>query len=106
MLKDLTTGDVVYEAKTKQAERGVGLAHVDFFSSEKGIPVFADHEYELISVYENTSGVAQDSMAVMNLYLADREFKKPDLSKLADASNEPPKARGAEPAPRPMKGAM
>jgi hypothetical protein len=92
-LKDLTTGKVLYEAKTKQAERGVGLAHVDFFSSEAGIEVFKGHEYEIISVYENTSGEPQDSMAVMNLYLADEEF---DVSKL-----EPAKPAGsATPVPK------
>jgi hypothetical protein len=96
-LKDLTSGKVVYQAKTKQAERGVGLAHVDFLSSDEGIPLYADHEYELVSVYENTSGKDQDSMAVMNLYLHDKEFEKPDLSKVKAASetssgdNEPSK---------------
>ena len=81
-LKDLTSGKTVYKAKTRQADKGVGLAHVDFFSSEKGIPIHKDHEYELVSVYENTSGEPQDSMAVMNLYLLDKEFKKPDLTKV------------------------
>lgn len=112
-LKDLTTGEIVYEAKTKQAERGVGLAHVDFFSSAEGVPVYKDHEYELISVYENTSDVPQDSMAVMNLYLADKEFEKPDLAKLAKAAKAR-RAKEAQPADeadaptphKPMKGAM
>ena len=76
-LKDLTAGKTVYTATTRQAAKGIGLAHVDFFSDAAGVPLFADHEYEIISVYDNTSGQAQDSMAVMNLYLLDREFKKP-----------------------------
>ena len=104
-LRDLTTGEIVYEAKTKQAERGVGLAHVDFFSSEKGVPVYKDHEYELISVYENTSGVPQDSMAVMNLYLADMEFEKPDLTEVAPKKPDA-KNKAGDHARAPIKGAM
>ena len=80
-LKDLTTGKTVYKARARQAGKGVGLAHVDFFSSAAGIPLYKGHEYEIVSIYNNTSGEDQDSMAVMNLYLLDKEFKKPDLSK-------------------------
>ncbi len=90
-LEDLTTGEVVYQAKTRQAAVGIGLAHVDFFSSDEGIPLYKDHRYEIVSVYENTSGQPQDSMAVMNLYLHDREFKKPDLSKIpAEPASDAP----------------
>jgi len=76
-LKDLTTGKTVYKARTRQADEGVGLAHVDFYSSPDGIELFKGHEYEIISVYNNTSDEPQDSMAVMNLYLLDQEFKRP-----------------------------
>jgi hypothetical protein len=58
----------------------VGLDHVDHFLSVAGLPLYKGHEYEVVSVYENTSGEEQDSMAVFNLYLRDKEFKKPDLS--------------------------
>ena len=30
--------------------------------------MFKDHEYELIAIYDNTSGVDQDAMATMWLY--------------------------------------
>ena len=85
-LRDLTTGKSVYKAMTSQAKKGVGLEHVDFFSSEVGVPLFKDHEYEVVSVYNNTSGEDQDSMAVLNLYMHDPEFKKPDLSKVKPKS--------------------
>ena len=42
-----------------------------------GIPIFRAHEYELKSVYDNTSGEDQDSMAVMFLYVHDRGFRLP-----------------------------
>lgn len=78
-LIDLTTGKSVYKAKTRQAEKGIGLAHVDFYASEEGFPVFRDHEYEIVSTYNNTSSQDQDSMAVLNLYMLDEKFQKPNL---------------------------
>jgi hypothetical protein len=92
-LRDVTTGKTVYKAHTKQAEKGIGLAQVDYFSSPEGLPLFKDHEYEIISMYNNTTGENQDSMAVMNLYLLDKEFKKPDLAavkKQLDEKREKP----------------
>jgi hypothetical protein len=96
-LRDLTTGKTVYKAKTRQADEGIGLAHVDFFSSEEGFPVYADHEYEIVSVYNNTSNEDQDSMAVLNLYMRDQGFNKPDLSKPPpeDSSAPPPAGSSA-----------
>ena len=81
-LRDLTTNKPVYKAFTRQSSAGVGLDHVDFFASAQGFALLKGHEYELVSVYNNTSGKPQDSMAVMNMYALDKEFKKPDLSQL------------------------
>ncbi len=93
-LRDLTTGETVYRARTRQAEVGIGLAHVDFYASAEGFPVFKDHEYEIVSVYNNTSSEPQDSMAVLNLYMHDVAFRRPDLSAAPKAAPEP----GAKPA--------
>ena len=43
--------------------------------------MYADHEYELVSVYENTSAEAQDSMAIMFLYMLDQKFTRPKLDR-------------------------
>ncbi len=68
-LRDLTSGKTVYKSKTRQADQGIGLAEVEYFSSEEGLPLYKDHEYELISIYNNTSGTEQDAMATMFLYI-------------------------------------
>jgi len=68
-LRDVTTGETVFKSKTRQAGKGIGLEEVEYYSSVDGLPVHADHEYELITIYNNTSGEQQDSMAVMHLYL-------------------------------------
>jgi hypothetical protein len=97
-LKDITANKVVYKALTKQANKGIGLEHVDFFASEDGIPLYKGHEYELISHYNNTTDKDQDSMAVMNLYLHDKEFQKPDLAKVKAALKEKAQQKDAAPA--------
>lgn len=75
-LRDLTAGDTVYKSQARGLESKIGLKHVDSFSSEEGIPLYKDHEYELVSTYDNTTTVDQDSMAVMLLYLRDMKFKR------------------------------
>ncbi len=94
-LRDLTTGKTVYTAKTRQADKGIGLAHVDFYASPQGFTLFEKHEYEIVSIYDNSSGVAQDSMAVLNLYMFDKNFTKPDLS----LPDDDPKTGGGKAAP-------
>ncbi len=72
-LRDLTTGETVFEAKARGPEEGIGLDHVDPFSSTEGVPLFKDHDYEMVSIYDNTSGEDQDAMASFFLFLHDRE---------------------------------
>ena len=74
--RDLTEDKTLFRSEMKNFDGKIGLEHVDFFSSAEGIPVYEDHDYELVSVYNNTSGEDQDSMAVMFLYLLDKQFRK------------------------------
>ena len=47
-------------------------------SPTEGFELYADHEYELISVYDNPSGADQDAMAVMFMYAVDHEYERPE----------------------------
>lgn len=76
-LRDVTQNRTLFKSVAKGSETGLGLEEVSSFSSSDGIPLFRDHEYELVSVYDNTSGIDQDSMAVMYLGMLDREFRGP-----------------------------
>ena len=76
VLRDLTLGETVFESQAENFEGKIGLARVDSLSSEEGIPVYRDHEYELVSIYNNTTDEEQDSMAVMYIYLRDLELEK------------------------------
>jgi len=76
-LRDLTAGTSVYKSIARGIEGKIGLSNVDYFSSVEGVRLYRDHEYELISVYDNTSTEQQDSMAVMYMYALDTEFRNP-----------------------------
>lgn len=75
-LRDLTTGETVLASKAENRPERIGLARVDQIASPKGITLHQDHEYELVSRYNNTSGGDRTAMAVMYLYLEDTEFKR------------------------------
>lgn len=94
LLKDLTDGSVVFDAKARQATNRVGLEGVDHFSSIEGIRLYKDHQYELTSWYDNTTDHDVDSMAVMYMYLRDLRFTKPDLAAALPTADEPKKERG------------
>ena len=76
MLRDVTTGDTVLASKAENHSSRIGLARIDQIASKEGITLRKDHEYELVSAYNNTSGADRTAMAVMYLYVEDTEFKK------------------------------
>ena len=80
-LRDLTADTSVFRSDVRNSADKIGIERVESFTSVEGIPVYADHEYELVSVYENTSAEAQDSMAIMFLYMLDQEFIRPKLDR-------------------------
>ncbi len=82
-LKDLTTGKTIYQSKARNYKSKIGLKHVDYFASKEGIQLYKDHQYELVSVYNNTSLVDQDSMAVMYFYVEDKNFDAGKAKSLA-----------------------
>jgi hypothetical protein len=77
--KDLTTGETVFKSHIQGPEDRIGITRLDSYTSKKGLKVYKDHEYQLISKYNNTSGVDQDSMAMMFFYMKDIDFVKPGI---------------------------
>ena len=76
-LRDLTKNKDLWTCHPKMMKTGIGIDEAADYSSREGIAVYKDHEYEVVSVYNNTSGVNQDAMATIFIYLLDKEFKKP-----------------------------
>lgn len=87
-LVDLTTGETLFTSKTRPTTGKIGIEHIDWFESQEGLKLHKDHEYELVSVYNNTTDQPVDSMAVMYMYLLDKTFGKPDVASLASPTSE------------------
>lgn len=87
-LWDKTENKSVYKAICKPTSDNQGLAEVGYFSSEEGLQVYSDHEYELISNYNNTSSKDTTAMAFMFCYVEDPYFRKPEPQAFADRSDE------------------
>lgn len=87
-LRDVTTSETLIRATATNPKGRVGLDHVDEFISVEGISLAKAHQYELISVYNNTSGIDQDSMASMFFALDDPEFVKPTTAELIARKKE------------------
>lgn len=89
-LRDATTGHVLFRSEAKNLEGQIGLSHVDSLSSVEGIPLYQGHEYEMVSVYNNTTDEDQDSMAVMYFYLLDKEFRRSEILSRSPVSADEP----------------
>jgi hypothetical protein len=85
-LYDVTAGETVFKSLCTPTTDGYGLAATTCYSSEKGVKVYRDHEYKLISEYDNTSDQDQTAMAFIFVYFHNPDFVKPgpeDLRKLS-----------------------
>lgn len=82
-LRDLTTNEDLFTSKGEQLAKGVGLDRITYFSSEEGIPVYAKHDYELVSVYHNHTNQEQSAMAFMFCDVLDKGYHKPDAQTMA-----------------------
>jgi len=75
-LRDATTGETLLASKAENRPERIGLERVDQIASREGITLHKDHQYELVSTYNNTSGTDRTAMAVMYLYVEDTEFRR------------------------------
>jgi hypothetical protein len=60
----LTAGTTVWKGVQERAAHRAGLERIDSYSSEQGFSIYKDHQYELISVYDNPGQERADAMAV------------------------------------------
>jgi hypothetical protein len=72
-LRDLTTGTTVFRLNSQDWPDRIGVAHVDEFKSVEGVSIFRNHRYELSAEYDNTSGSNTDAMAILYLYLLEKD---------------------------------
>jgi len=71
-LRDLTTDKVVLKLNSRDWTDRIGVAQVDEFKSIDGVPISRGHRYQLTVDYDNTSGASTDAMAILYLYLLEK----------------------------------
>jgi len=76
---DLTTQETVFKSTAQNFDGRPGIAHLDEFASVEGIKLYKDHDYELVTEYNNPTNHEIDAMAVMSIYMFDKGL---DLSKI------------------------
>ena len=86
-MRDVTAKKSLFKVQTKNPKGKVGLDHVDTFVSTEGVPLYRNHKYELISVYNNTTKETHDSMASVFLGVLDPDFTKPDAAGLQERAS-------------------
>lgn len=74
-LMDKTANKTVFKSEIVNAFRKAGLLKVPDFTSEEGIWMYADHDYELILNVDNTSDEQQDMMASAFMFFYDQELE-------------------------------
>src|SRR5437588_2093186 len=73
-LRDLTTGQAVLQLNSRDWNDRIGVAQVDEFKSIDGVPILRSHRYQLSVEYDNSSGSNTDAMAILYLYLLEKEI--------------------------------
>ncbi|KGO89645.1 hypothetical protein [Flavobacterium suncheonense] len=73
---DKTANQTVFTCNVTNYKDRIGLKNIETFSSEKGIWLYENHEYELVMTCHNTSKVEQDMMGSMFLFFYDKELDK------------------------------
>ena len=73
-LRDKTHGATVFRSAIENHPNRTGLKRVAAFSSEDGVWLYADRQYEIVMGTFNTTGVDQDMMGSMFLFFYDAEL--------------------------------
>jgi hypothetical protein len=73
-LRDLTTGQIVLRLTSQDWPDRIGVAQVDEIKSIQGIPIFRGHRYELSAEYDNELHSNTDAMAILYLYLLEKDL--------------------------------
>lgn len=73
-LFDKTTKTEIFKSKIRNHSNKIGLSNINSFSSESGVWMFKNHEYELVLEVNNTTNSNQDMMGSMFLFFYDKEL--------------------------------
>ena len=75
-LWDKTDNKVIFKSNVINHQGKIGLSKIDAFSSESGVWMYQNHEYELVLDANNTTTTDQDMMGSMFLFFYDEELDR------------------------------
>ena len=88
-LYDLTAQQSVLKIDAEDYRDKVGVACMGEFQSDRGVVITPTHQYELRAEYNNTTSSASDAMAIMYLYLLEKDFHHPTSQTLQASRSTP-----------------
>ncbi|MEO8516085.1 MAG: hypothetical protein ABI426_05035 [Flavobacterium sp.] len=71
---DKTTNKTIFTCKVTNYKNKIGITKIEPYSSETGVWLYQNHEYELVLNVDNTSKIEQDMMGSMFLFFYDAEL--------------------------------
>lgn len=96
-LRDVTeAGRVVYRVEPTSSADGRSLARIPFYSSAEGLQLYASHQYELVTMYDNPTNQPVTAMSILFLYCLDREFQGFDPANRARVTSNPAPLRALD----------
>ena len=75
-LWDKTDNKAIFKSNVINHQSKIGLSKIDAFSSESGVWMYQNHEYELVLDVNNTTTTNQDMMGSMFLFFYDEELDR------------------------------
>ncbi|WP_298896552.1 hypothetical protein [uncultured Psychroserpens sp.] len=75
VLRDKTTGAIIYDCKSENFKDKIGLKRTPSFSSQKGVWMYENHVYEMLLEIDNTTDKDQEMMASMAIFYYDGEMQ-------------------------------
>jgi hypothetical protein len=81
-LYDLTAKQSVLKIGAEDYHDKVGIARMGEFECDGGVVITPTHQYELRAEYNNTTSSSSDAMAIMYIYLLEKDFHHPTSKSL------------------------
>jgi hypothetical protein len=74
-LKDKTTGKIIWTGKAKNIGDKAVVLETDHFSSSEGVWLYKNHQYEVLTTYNNRTSKKIDAMALLYMYYSEPNNK-------------------------------
>ena len=76
-LRDATENRSIFKSVATPNDRYTGLVDMSHYSSVEGMELHRDHEYDLITIYDNTTDREVDAMGILYLYYENTLYADP-----------------------------